>query len=192
MNGEPSGDPASPDYNPHYDPNVHEPEIPVPGVDNVTPIPDQPGTMNPPIVLTPTVDNPNPTVQDPMGNLWVWDQDLRIMRNTSADAPISPEQAVNNFQVEWAKFGCLIFENGVPVVAFAANKIGSVRRTLRATVIALLSIHDLGMFVQFQVRDFDQDCWIDPTTDPPLVHPPESDGMHNAEVKVGGGMGDKL
>jgi hypothetical protein len=156
------------------------------------PIPDPPGVKNPPIVITPTVDNPNPTIQDPMGNLWAWDQDLRVMRNLSADAPDSPAQAVKNFSLEWATFGCTVFAEGVILTRFAAPTLGDLRAVLREIILAITGPPGSPPFVQYQVRDIVRDVWIDPTTDPPLVHGPESDGLHNAEVKVGGGMGDKV
>lgn len=154
------------------------------------PIPNQPGTLNPPFVLNPTQDNPNPSVRDPEGNLWVWDEFLRTLRNTTAEAPVSPEQVLKNYQSKWGFFGVHIFVDGTGVAPFTAP-LEVVRKIIRSYCDMLL-IRQPSPYVQYQVWDFTQEAWVDVTTDPPYVYPSESNGVQTAEWRLNGGRGDKI
>ncbi len=138
---------------------------------------------------------PDQVYVDPNNHRWVWDADNKRMKNLSAEAEPSPAQAVKDFQTRHARFRAQVFSNraggSYPEVELAAPTLPHLRRSLRAVLIHLLAVKDPALGVQYNVWDFHDEVWIDPSTGSPL---PEAfaAGLMNAELKVGGGFGDEL
>lgn len=132
---------------------------------------------------------------DPNGHRWVWDDANKQMRNLSAEAPASPDQAVRDFQTRHARYRVQVFSNrskdGTAVIEFSAPALPDVRRTLRAVLVQLLGSRDPDLSVQYNCWDFHQQKWLDPTTDPPREVTTFA-GLRNTELRVLGGFGDLL
>lgn len=142
-------------------------------------------------ILTPTADDPYPAVEDPAGNRWVWDPDTSTLRNTTADAPVSPEQTLRNFQVAEARFRCELFIAGTLWTRFSAPHLDLVRVPLRACLVQLLAVRGITG-AQYNCWDFVDEVWIDPSTGNPLPADWPGGGLLNAELQLKGGFGDQL
>lgn len=130
---------------------------------------------------------PAPLIADPGGNA-----DGRI-DYADADAPNDPATVLKNLQ-QWATYCALFWIDGKAGPVVGAGCLADFRLMIRAALAMLLVRKDGAPFVQLQCLDktASPERWIDPTTDDQSKWPADWNGMLNAEMRFGLGLGDKV
>jgi hypothetical protein len=121
---------------------------------------------------------------------------LGLMGYSIADpeaAPDDPAVALANLQ-QWATYCALFWIDGKPGPVVGAGCLADFRLMIRAVLAMLLLRRDGAPFVQLQCIDKTgaSEAWIDPTTDDQGKWAADWNGMLNAELRFGLGLGDKV
>lgn len=188
----PPGVPADPnDPRPSFNPNHHNPEVPVEGLvgnDKIVQDSIDNAGQNPYPKLVPTADNPSPSIETPAGT-YTWDPSLNALRNISVEAP-------NAADLPW---GLEVYLDQLLLGKVLVSDRFLLRDIMRGLTFLYRAKRDNPPFLQFRgsYNTGATVTWTDPSLDDPPVDtfkrwPADWNGITNAELRINTGLGDKV